>query len=69
MIEKLNPVEVVAIVIGSLLLTLIVFLSGFLIGWLRSRFRQWQGGGVAGEDSQAVEFSNLEALVSQKPEI
>jgi hypothetical protein len=68
MIEKLNPVEVAAIVVGSLLLTLLVFFSGFLIGWLRSRFRQWRNGGDS-DLSGAVEFSKLDALVSQKPEI
>jgi predicted permease len=73
MIEKLNPVEVSAIVVGSLLLTLLVFFSGFIVGWLRSRFRQWRGGGSGGGsgagEQNGVEFSKLDALVSNSEEL
>jgi hypothetical protein len=67
MIEKLNPTEIAAIIVGSLILTLLVFFSGFIFGWLRSRFKQWKGKGD--NDGGAVEFSKLDNFASTRPEI
>jgi hypothetical protein len=63
LVERLSPGEISMIVIGSLLLTLLVFFSGFIIGWLRNKYRTWRGAG--GEDSSSVvEFAKLDSLVT-----
>ncbi len=55
------------IVIGSLALTLVVFFSGFIIGWLRQRYQSWRR--QEADASGGVEFSRLDSLVSTDVEI
>ena len=70
MVERLSPVEISAIVVGSLALTLLVFFSGFIIGWVRSKFVSWRNsGGVAQGLNRDVEFSNLDSLVGASEEL
>jgi hypothetical protein len=37
MVERLTPAQISGIVVGSLALTLLVFFSGFIIGWFRNK--------------------------------
>ena len=70
LVERLSPVEISAIVIGSLSLTLLVFFAGFIIGWVRSKFTAWRSGGsqpLTGDND--VEFSNLDSLVGATEEL
>ncbi len=72
LVERLSPAAISAIVIGSLSLTLLVFFSGFIVGWLRNKYLSWRrggGGGGDGGDSSAVEFAKLDSLVSQTPDL
>lgn len=70
MVARLSPAEISAIVVGSLALTLLVFFSGFIVGWIRSKYRAWRSSG-SGEGGLAneVEFSNLDSLVQASEEI
>jgi len=65
LVERLSPVQISAIVVGSLALTLLVFFSGFIVGWVRQKYQSWRGAGGSGESG--VEFSNLQSLVSEDP--
>lgn len=64
MVAKLTPAQISGIIIGSLALTLLVFFSGFIVGWLRNKFVSWKNRG-ASPDSGAA-FTKLDTLVTSK---
>jgi hypothetical protein len=56
LVERLSPGAIAGIVLGSLAITLVVFFSGFVIGWLRQKYLNWgKRESLAGD----VEFSPL----------
>ena len=70
--QRLSPLEISAIVVGSLLLTLLAFFSGYIVGWLRQKYKSWRMA-INGEDGAdgggAVEFAKLDSLISNKPDL
>lgn len=68
LVPKLNGGEIAGIVVGSLAATLIVFSSGFVIGWLRQKFTAYRNNQADGAAS-GVEFARLDSLVTGDPEL
>lgn len=56
LVEKLSPAAIAGIVLGSLAITLVVFFSGFVIGWLRQKYLNW---GKRDSLASEIEFSPL----------
>lgn len=67
LVEKLNPGEISAIIVGSLLLTLLVFFSGYIVGWCRSKFKSWRA--RSNEMGGEQEFTKLDSLVEKSVEL
>lgn len=67
MVEKLSPGEISGIIVGALALTLLVFFSGYIVGWCRNQYKSWKSrkNTLGGEQ----EFSKLDSLVEDSVEL
>lgn len=67
LVPKLSAGQISGIVVGSLALTLLVFFSGFIVGWLKQKYNKWRGGGAS--NTSTASFTKLDNLVENSVEL